>query len=98
MKWAVELEGFLRVSTDQSNVCSLFDYCYAPPVRRSRLPKPRSPSASQHSRNKKSLYLPMNRSSADQICLPVRLAFEAVRQQRTDRHQANHMAQMILLT
>jgi hypothetical protein len=40
----------------------------------------------------------MDRAAADAICLPIRLALEAIRQQRADLRAANYMAQVILLT
>jgi hypothetical protein len=40
----------------------------------------------------------MDRAAANAICLPIRLALEAIRQQRADLRAANYMAQVILLT
>jgi hypothetical protein len=55
-------------------------------------------NAPVRSRNGKALYLPMDRAAADAICLPIRLALEAIRQKRADQRAANYMAQVILLT
>ncbi|MGF6996921.1 hypothetical protein [Paraburkholderia sp. GAS32] len=52
----------------------------------------------KRSRHRKALFLPMDRATADDLVLPVRIAFERIRQGEADRDAAVCMAQILLLT
>jgi hypothetical protein len=52
----------------------------------------------KQSRHKKALFLPMDRGTADELVLPVRTAFERIRQGKVDRDAAVCMAEILLLT
>lgn len=48
--------------------------------------------------NRKALLLPLDRAAADQLVLPVRIAFEQIRQGDVDRAAAVCMAEILLMT
>ena len=58
----------------------------------------RSPSLAVRSRHKKALFMPLSRTAADELVLPVRIAFERIRRGAGDRAAAVCMAEILLLT
>ncbi|RZF26082.1 Fis family transcriptional regulator [Paraburkholderia sp. UYCP14C] len=52
----------------------------------------------KQSRHKKALFLPMDRGTANELVLPVRIAFERIRHGKVDRDAAVCMAEILLLT
>jgi hypothetical protein len=52
----------------------------------------------KQSRHKKALFLPMDRGAADELVLPVRIAFERIRLGKGDRDATVCMAEILLLT
>jgi hypothetical protein len=64
------------------------------PVNRNSRPS----GLAKQSRNKKALFLPLDRAAADELVLPVRIAFERIRQGKVDRDATVCMAEILLLT
>jgi hypothetical protein len=66
-------------------------------MNRPRNGSSRPSGLAKQSRHKKALFLPMDRATADELVLPVRIAFERIRSGRPDRDAVVCMAQTLLL-
>ena len=66
-------------------------------MNRPRNGNSRPSGLAKQSRHKKAFFLPMDRAAANELVLPVRIAFERIRQGKPDRDAAVCMAQILLL-
>src|SRR5579859_3904532 len=66
-------------------------------MNRSRNIRSRPTGFAKQSRHKKALFLPMDRAAADDLVLPVRIAYERIRMGKCDRGAVVYMAEIVLL-
>lgn len=66
-------------------------------MNRSRNIRSRPAGFAKQSRHKKALFLPMDRAAADDLVLPVRIAYERIRMGKCDRGAVVYMAEIVLL-